>query len=163
AVGVRAASSALAEELEALAAIVRRSTVQVRTGDVGVGSGIIWRDDGLVLTNAHVARGQRATVRLWDGELIDARVIRRDPRRDLDDRDRCVSARSSGESCECGRCTRRVTRVLVVAASPVVRAGLEALLAQSPALVIVGIVARASTVGEEIEGREPDVVLMDVD
>jgi serine protease Do len=77
------ANSALAAELEALGALVRRSTVQVLTSDSGGGSGIIWRADGLILTNAHVARGQRATVRLWDGERFEARVVRHDPRRDL--------------------------------------------------------------------------------
>jgi len=73
----------LGEELEALGAWIRRSTVQVMTGDSGCGSGIIWRANGLILTNAHVVRGQRAVIRLWDGERLDARVVRRDPRRDL--------------------------------------------------------------------------------
>lgn len=73
----------LAAELEALGTLIRRSAVQVLTGDSGGGSGIIWRADGLILTNAHVVHGQRAVVRLWDGQRLEARVVRRDPRRDL--------------------------------------------------------------------------------
>jgi serine protease Do len=73
----------LAKEIEALGALIGRSTVQVLTGESGGGSGIIWRSEGLILTNAHVARGHRAVIRLWDGQRLDARVVRRDPRRDL--------------------------------------------------------------------------------
>jgi len=63
---------------------LRRSTVQVFSkGARGGGSGIIW-NDGRVITNAHVARGQTdAEVELWDGRRLDARVTSHDPRRDL--------------------------------------------------------------------------------
>jgi serine protease Do len=84
--GGRLTTSALAVELEALAALVRRATVRVEIDHAergGAGSGVIWSADGLIVTNAHVARAQRAVVRLADGERLDARVIRRDPRRDL--------------------------------------------------------------------------------
>src|SRR5579885_3859945 len=57
---------------------LRRSTVHVRDG----GSGVIWRPD-LIVTNAHVARGDRHAVDLWDGRRVDGAVIKRDPRRDL--------------------------------------------------------------------------------
>jgi serine protease Do len=63
---------------------LRRSTVQVhleRRG--GSGSGVVWSADGLILTNAHVARGSRAEVELWDGRRFEARVTARDPWRDL--------------------------------------------------------------------------------
>jgi serine protease Do len=62
---------------------LRRSTVQVRGRGPGGGSGVIWRPDGLIITNAHVARGPRATVELSDGRKLDAAVIARDERRDL--------------------------------------------------------------------------------
>ena len=63
---------------------LRRSTVQVGVeGGRGSGSGIIWSADGLILTNAHVARGRSARVELWDGRGFDARITARDPRRDL--------------------------------------------------------------------------------
>jgi serine protease Do len=64
---------------------LRRSTVQVRIGGRGRGggSGVVWGADGLVLTNAHVARTAEAEVELWDGRCFNARVTSRDSRRDL--------------------------------------------------------------------------------
>jgi len=64
---------------------LRRSTVQVFSKGVrGGGSGVIWKSDGLILTNAHVARHTTdAQVELWDGRRVDARVTASDPRRDL--------------------------------------------------------------------------------
>jgi len=57
---------------------LRRATVEVDTG-----SGVIWDAAGLIITNAHVARGPGARVKLWDGRSFDAAVVARDPRRDL--------------------------------------------------------------------------------
>ncbi len=37
---------------------LRRSTVVVRAGKRGGGSGVIWASDGNIITNAHVARGR---------------------------------------------------------------------------------------------------------
>lgn len=62
---------------------VRRYTVLVRPGGRGSGSGVIWSSDGLIVTNAHVARGSRIEVSLWDGRKFQAEVSARDPRRDL--------------------------------------------------------------------------------
>ncbi|HTS67105.1 MAG TPA: trypsin-like peptidase domain-containing protein [Candidatus Acidoferrales bacterium] len=65
---------------------LRRSTVQVHPfggRDRGSGSGVIWSAGGLILTNAHVARGPDAEIELWDGRRFPARVTARDPRRDL--------------------------------------------------------------------------------
>jgi serine protease Do len=68
---------------------LRRSTVQVRPGGGpksdrrSGGSGIVWTSDGLILTNAHVARTQDAEIELWDGRQFPARVVARDARRDL--------------------------------------------------------------------------------
>jgi serine protease Do len=62
---------------------LRRSTVLVHAGDRGSGSGVIWQSDGLIVTNAHVARGPRSRVQLWDGRELDAAVLSRDPRADL--------------------------------------------------------------------------------
>ena len=62
---------------------LRRSTVQVKAGRRGAGSGIVWNSSGLILTNAHVARGTEAEVELWDGRRFSARVVARDARRDL--------------------------------------------------------------------------------
>jgi serine protease Do len=70
-------------ELEALAERLRASTVAVRLGRDGAGSGVIWASDGAIVTNAHVASRPHAEVVLSDGRRFGARVERRDPRRDL--------------------------------------------------------------------------------
>ena len=63
---------------------LRRSTTQVIVGERGgAGSGVVWSADGLILTKAHVVRAPAVRVELWDGRRFDARVVARDPRRDL--------------------------------------------------------------------------------
>ena len=62
---------------------LRRSTVLVYAGARGNGSGVIWSADGVIVTNAHVARGARLRVQLWDGRELEATVVSRDTRRDL--------------------------------------------------------------------------------
>ena len=63
---------------------LRRSTVQVQSpGRQGSGSGVIWSKDGVIVTNAHVARDSRAKVALWDGSAHEATLVSRDTRRDL--------------------------------------------------------------------------------
>lgn len=65
---------------------LRRSTVHVYAGNrerSGGGSGVIWNEDGLVITNAHVARFPTAQVELWDGRRFEARRIAYNPRRDV--------------------------------------------------------------------------------
>jgi serine protease Do len=73
----------LGRELADLASVLRRSTVEVQTRGTGSGSGIIWEANGLIVTNAHVARDDSATVVLSDGRAFDGVVTARDPRRDL--------------------------------------------------------------------------------
>ena len=63
---------------------LRRSTVEVRLrGANAGGSGVIATADGQIVTNAHVARDARASVRLWDGRELPATLLARDARRDL--------------------------------------------------------------------------------
>lgn len=63
---------------------LRRATVQVVSGGrQAFGSGVIWSRDGLILTNAHVARQDETEVELWDGRRLPARVTARDRRRDV--------------------------------------------------------------------------------
>jgi serine protease Do len=63
---------------------LRRSTVQVFSDRRrGGGSGVVWKPDGLIVTNAHVARQPQAQVELWDGRRFEARVVAYDARRDL--------------------------------------------------------------------------------
>src|SRR5579872_1649623 len=63
---------------------LRRSTVLVQAGGRGSGSGVIWGGDGLIVTNAHVARsGSKTRVQLWDGREFDATITSCDPQVDL--------------------------------------------------------------------------------
>jgi serine protease Do len=50
---------------------------------MGVGSGVIWHSDGLIVTNAHVAQDERVVVELSDGWVMDAFRASIDVRRDL--------------------------------------------------------------------------------
>jgi serine protease Do len=63
------------------------SVVQVRSRDRGAGAGVIWDEDGLVLTNHHVVAGGRRSARvqvvLQGGRSFDAEVVRRGRGRDL--------------------------------------------------------------------------------
>ena len=56
----------------------RRSVVQVRSGGRGIGAGVIWPGDGLVLTNYHVVAGARRNfhVDLHDGRTLGAEVLK---------------------------------------------------------------------------------------
>lgn len=62
------------------------SVVQVRARGRGAGAGVIWDQNGLVLTNNHVVagrpRGAKAAVVLRDGRKLDAEVVKSS--RDLD-------------------------------------------------------------------------------
>ena len=62
---------------------LRRSTVLIHAGSRGNGSGVIWTSDGIIVTNAHVARSSALRVQLWDGHELPAEIMSRDPRRDL--------------------------------------------------------------------------------
>ena len=80
---------AVDDALDAVATRLRQSTAIVLTGDgqrgrpAGQGAAVVWSADGLLLTNAHVARGARALVDLPDGRRLAARTVARDPAHDL--------------------------------------------------------------------------------
>lgn len=69
-------------ELGAVADRLRLSTVRVLGGD-GCGSGLIWRPDGVIVTNAHVARSGTQRVKLADGSEFTGVVVARDAQQDL--------------------------------------------------------------------------------
>jgi serine protease Do len=63
---------------------VRGGLVLVRAGFRGSGAGTVWHPDGLIVTNAHVvARAEPLVVTLPDGRTLPAKVLARDPERDL--------------------------------------------------------------------------------
>ncbi len=74
---------AFASGTAALADQLRRSVVEVRSGDTGSGAGIAWGGAGLVVTNGHCApRGASLRVNV-QGEWRAARAIAYHPRYDL--------------------------------------------------------------------------------
>jgi serine protease Do len=75
----------------ALLARVRPSVVSVRVAAHGAGAGVVWRPDGLIVTNAHVASRERAEVVFDDGRTLPARLVAREPANDL--AALCVEAR----------------------------------------------------------------------
>ena len=70
---------------EAIADIVSRvKPAVVLIGQNGShGAGVIWRKDGIVVTNRHVLRGDRADVVLDDGRRVTGIVAARHPSQDL--------------------------------------------------------------------------------
>lgn len=74
----------VAEALTGLVAQVRDSVVLVQSGRMGSGSGVVWRSDGIIMTNHHVvARRDEARVVFNNNRELPARVIARDPVLDL--------------------------------------------------------------------------------
>ena len=70
-----------APSAEAIAERLRGSLVTVTAGRRGAGTGVVW-DDGLIVTNHHVAPTSEAQV-AFGAQTERARVIARDRRRDL--------------------------------------------------------------------------------
>ncbi len=66
-----------------LARKLRQSSVQVQAGRGVGGSGVIWSADGVIVTNAHVARSRHPLVVLSDGREYRGELIAHDERRDL--------------------------------------------------------------------------------
>jgi serine protease Do len=62
---------------------LRRATVFVTAGRGGNGSGVILKSDGAIVTNAHVAAREPLRVQFWDGASASAKLVLRDPERDL--------------------------------------------------------------------------------
>ena len=62
---------------------LRRSTVQVRAGRRGQGSGVIVESSGVIVTNAHVAVSNAIEVQLWNGTTAQGTLLRRDTARDI--------------------------------------------------------------------------------
>jgi serine protease Do len=73
----------LDQSTAALADYLAPRVVEVRAREQGVGSGVIWSADGLIVTNAHVVRGPDIEVILADGSALPASVTARDEEHDL--------------------------------------------------------------------------------
>ena len=77
------AARAFSSNASVLADLLRRAVVEVRSGESGSGTGIVWGGAGLIVTNAHcVPRGVSLEVDS-DGRWRAAQVIAYHPRHDL--------------------------------------------------------------------------------
>src|SRR6516162_2538957 len=78
---VEAFTSGLGEMIEQAQA----SVVQVRRGDRGAGTGVIWQTKGGIITNHHVIAhtGSKVQVELRDGRVLEAQVVDSDPLLDV--------------------------------------------------------------------------------
>ena len=82
-------SPAVDDALDAVAVRLRQSTAAVRVGagrrsaPIGQGAAVVWSADGLLLTNAHVARTADVLIDLPDERRLAGRVVARDARADL--------------------------------------------------------------------------------
>lgn len=73
---------AISDAIADLVASIRPSVVVIGQGR-SHGAGVIWRSDGIVVTNRHVLRGDRVDVVLDDGRKLTGIVAARHPERDL--------------------------------------------------------------------------------
>jgi serine protease Do len=69
--------------LESAAERLRDATVRIRCNRTSAGAGVVWSNDGLIVTNAHVAMERTGEVRLADGRTTTGEVVASDPWRDL--------------------------------------------------------------------------------
>lgn len=73
----------LNKEMSGVVELVRRSLVQVINGRRGAGAGVVWRKDGIIVTNAHVVRKESPEIILPDGSSTTAKVLAMNPELDL--------------------------------------------------------------------------------
>src|SRR3954471_4271849 len=73
----------ISNALGALVDLVSRSVVLVRGSRGSSGSGVMWDQPGLVITNHHVVPGEFAELTVRGGRRLQARVVRRAPALDL--------------------------------------------------------------------------------
>lgn len=76
-------AATLAEALTEVVQRVQRSLVIVQNGRHGAGAGIIWRTNGLIVTNNHVVGDGQVHLTLPDGREYPARVVIRDAEIDV--------------------------------------------------------------------------------
>lgn len=73
----------LTQSLSSLATRVKRSLVVVRNGRQGAGAGVIWRPEGIIVTNYHVLAGRKAWITTINEQEYPGEVIAQAPEIDL--------------------------------------------------------------------------------
>ena len=86
--GTHSILQSFSDAIVSLAESVGRSVVSVSAGDgsrrFGVGTGIVWNDQGYIVTNSHVVhRSENAQIGLPSGDTVEANVVGRDRESDL--------------------------------------------------------------------------------
>lgn len=76
-------TSALSIAIESIVERVQHCLVVIQDGRHGVGAGVVWRSDGLIVTNSHVLVGQNSKVILHDGTVGTAVLVAKNPDIDL--------------------------------------------------------------------------------
>jgi serine protease Do len=76
-------ATSLADATSEVVRRVQRSLVVLHNGRHGIGAGVIWSRDGLILTNNHVAASGRLRAALPDGQELPAQILAQDPEIDL--------------------------------------------------------------------------------
>lgn len=71
------------DEMALLVDDAQQSLVQITGQQGNLGSGIIWREDGLIVTNMHVVRDSEVHVTLLDGTVYKAQLIAADDELDI--------------------------------------------------------------------------------
>lgn len=75
--------SALNIAIESIIERVQNCLVVIQDGHRGVGAGVVWRSDGLIVTNSHVLVGQNPKITLQDGKVDTAVLVAKNPCIDL--------------------------------------------------------------------------------
>ena len=73
----------LNRDMSGVVELVRRSLVQVSNGRRGAGAGVVWRKNGIIITNAHVVRKETPEIILPDGRTTSAEIVAMNPELDL--------------------------------------------------------------------------------
>lgn len=138
------------ESYSSVAAVVRRLQPAIVRLDVTTaagketGSGVVFRDDGMVLTSAHlVDDAERVKVRLSDGRRLDGTVVGRDDMTDvavidLDATSLPVAVLGSAAGLEVGAATMVIGSPVGDAAGPAVSTGVISSLRRSIGVTGVG-------------------------
>jgi S1-C subfamily serine protease len=80
----KSALVSLSEEIQNVADKVSQSVVSVRSRTRGIGSGVVWTSDGLIVTCSHIVRKLvELEVSLSNGRSFPAKVIGNDPYSDI--------------------------------------------------------------------------------
>ncbi|MEQ8716239.1 MAG: trypsin-like peptidase domain-containing protein [Acidimicrobiales bacterium] len=142
------------EPAAAAAAAVLPTVVQIDVANTGTGSGIIYDDSGLIMTNAHVVdAAETVTVRLPSGVRVEGRVLGADLRTDV----AVVQIDATEEfsvAVLAGLDTVEVGQIAVAIGSPF---GLES-------TVTAGIVSAVNrVVGNNLNGVEQQVEMIQTD